>query len=147
MTGRRPIFDPMPWMELPPEMIDEPPALVPVDPSHDEPEFLTWRDSNAHPQQQDGYYAVYVALPLGDIFAHQFPVLADIGRKYAGGIRATTEQNILYRWVPEGHPHDVWAALKATGLARRRRELHHGRRRLPRHGQLQDGHHLLHGRR
>ena len=110
-------FDPTPWMELPPEMIDEPPALVPVDSAHNEPEFLAWRESNAHPQQQDGYYAVYVALPLGDIYAHQFTALAEIGRRYAGGIRATTEQNILYRWVPEGYLHDVWAALKAAGLA------------------------------
>ena len=138
-------FDPTPWMELPPEMIDEPPALVPVE-AHDEPEFLAWREDNAHPQQQEGYYAVYVTLPLGDIYAHQFPVLADIGRKYAGGIRATTEQNILYRLGAGGPPVRRVGRAQGDRPRRGRRELHHGRRLLPRHRQLQDGHHLLDGR-
>ena len=111
-------FDPTPWMDLPPEMIDEPPALVPVSNDHNEPEFLEWRATNVMAQQQDGYHVVYVTLPLGDIYEHQFPVLADIARKYAGGrVRATTEQNILYRWVPEGHLHALWSDLKAIGLA------------------------------
>lgn len=110
-------FDPSPWMELPPEMIDQPPPLVPVDAAHNEPEFLAWRESNVRLQQQEGYCVVYVTLPLGDIYAHQFPALAEIARKHAGGVRATTEQNLLYRWVPEGRLHDVWTALKAVGLA------------------------------
>ncbi len=111
-------FDPTPWMELPPEMIDEPPPLVPVTDAPDDPDFLKWKATNALAQQQDGYYAVYVALPLGDIYERQFPVLADIARKYAGGrIRTTTEQNLLYRWVPEGHLHAFWSDLKSIGLA------------------------------
>ena len=111
-------FDPTPWMELPPEMIDEPPPLVPVTGNHSEPAFLKWKATNALAQQQDGYYAVYVTLPLGDIYERQFPALAEIARKYAGGrIRTTTEQNLLYRWVPEGHLHAFWSDLKAIGLA------------------------------
>lgn len=110
-------LDPAPWMELPPEMIDEPPPLVPVE-LRGEPAFLAWKETNAVPQQQEGYYAVYVTLPLGDIHARQFPALAGIARNYAGGrIRTTTEQNLLYRWVPEGHLHAVWSELGAIGLA------------------------------
>ncbi len=111
-------FDPSPWMELPPEMIDEPPPLVPVADEPADPAFVAWKATNALPQQQEGYYAVYVTLPLGDIYERQFPVLADIARKYSGGrIRATTEQNLLYRWVPEGHLHAFWSDLKSIGLA------------------------------
>ena len=111
-------FDPSPWMELPPEMIDEPPALVEVDTSFNEPEFLKWKKTNTLAQQQEGYRIVYVTLPLGDITEQQFPLLAEAARKYAGGrIRLTTEQNLVYRWVPEGHLASFWRELKAMGLA------------------------------
>ena len=111
-------FDPTPWMELPPEMIDEPPALVDVDSSHIESDFLKWKKTNTLAQQQEGYYVVYVTLPLGDISEAQFPLLSDAARKYAGGrIRLTTEQNLVYRWVPEGHLHAFWSDLKKMGLS------------------------------
>ncbi len=111
-------FDPTPWMQLPPEMIDEPPPLIPITTTPQNPDFLKWKTANAIPQQQQGYYAVYVTLPLGDIHQQQFPVLANIARNYAGGrIRATTEQNLLYRWVPEGHLHNLWSDLQSIGLA------------------------------
>ncbi|HCH35676.1 MAG TPA: nitrite reductase, partial [Dehalococcoidia bacterium] len=111
-------FDPTPWMELPPEMIDEPPALVDVDSSRIEPDFLKWKKTNTLAQQQEGYYVVYVTLPLGDISEAQFPLLSDAARKYAGGrIRLTTEQNLVYRWVPEGHLHAFWSDLKKMGLS------------------------------
>lgn len=111
-------FDPTPWMELPPEMVDEPPALIPVTEEHTEAEYLKWKATNALAQQQDGYYAVYVTLPLGDISEGQFPVLADMARKYSGGrIRTTTEQNLIYRWVPEGHLHAFWSDLVSVNLA------------------------------
>ena len=111
-------FDPTPWMELPPEMIDEPPALIDVDSSHIEPDFLKWKKTNTLAQQQEGYYVVYVTLPLGDISEAQFPLLSDAARKYAGGrIRLTTEQNLVYRWVPEGHLHAFWSDLKKMGLS------------------------------
>lgn len=111
-------FDPTPWMELPPEMIDEPPALVEIDSTHVEPDFLKWKSTNTLAQQQDGYYVVYVTLPLGDISERQFPLLSEAARKYAGGrIRLTTEQNLVYRWVPEGHLHAFWSDLKKMGLS------------------------------
>ncbi len=112
-------FDPTPLMTLPSELQDEPPTLVqaPVN-GRGNPEFLRWRETNARPQKQAGYYLVWVKLPLGDIQAHQFPVLARIARRYAGGqARTTTEQNLLFRWVPEGHLYRVWEELQAVDLA------------------------------
>ena len=111
-------FDPTPLMELPPELQEDPPPLVPVKNGRAEPEFLKWRESNVFRQAQEGYNAVFVTLPLGDIFEHQFSGLSKIARDYAGGrLRTTAEQNLIYRWVPEGHLHDVWSDLKAIGLA------------------------------
>jgi sulfite reductase beta subunit-like hemoprotein len=111
-------FDPTPLMELPPELQEDPPALVPVSGDHKEPAFLKWRESNVLPQAQEGYNAVFVTLPLGDIMENQFPVLSDIARKYAGGrLRTTAEQNLIYRWVPEGYLYDFWRDLESIGLA------------------------------
>ena len=111
-------FDPTPLMELPPELEEDPPPLVPAGNGHYEDEFLRWRASNVLAQAQEGYNAVFVTLPLGDIFEHQFAGLSKISRNYAGGrLRTTAEQNLIYRWVPEGHLHQVWSELKQIELA------------------------------
>jgi len=79
--------------------------------------FRRWLEGNVVPQKQEGYCAVFVRLPLGDIQAHQFPVLARIARRYAGGgVRTTTEQNLVFRWVPRGHLYRVWRELEEVGL-------------------------------
>ncbi|MCH8208533.1 MAG: FAD-binding protein, partial [Nitrospinae bacterium] len=44
--------------------------------------------------------------------------ILDIARDFAGGrLRTTAEQNLLYRWVPEGYLHAFWTALEAIGLS------------------------------
>ncbi len=111
-------FDPTPLMELSPELEEDPPPLVPVPDEDESAEFLSWKESNVIPQAQEGYNAVFVTLPLGDIQSDQFGALADIARNYAGGrLRTTAEQNLLYRWVPEGHLHAMWSALERIGLS------------------------------
>ena len=111
-------FDPTPLMELPPELDEDPPPLVPVPDVEESEAFVAWKDSNVFPQAQEGYNCVFVTLPLGDIHADQYGPLADIARKYAGGrLRTTAEQNLLYRWVPEGYLHAVWEALEGIGLS------------------------------
>ena len=111
-------FDPTPYMELPPELVDEPPALVPVGEEPTDAGYRAWRASNVEAQSQDGYNCVFITLPLGDIHEGQFEAIAHIARRYAGGrVRATPEQNLLLRWVPTGHLPAVHAALAAIGLA------------------------------
>ena len=111
-------FDPTPLMELPPELMEDPPPLVPVGPEPTDPAYRKWRETNVKPQAQAGYNAVFVTLPLGDIHERQFPVISGIARKYAGSrVRTTAEQNLIYRWVPEGHLPAVWEELKAGELA------------------------------
>ena len=110
-------FDPTSLLAVP---FDEPDASLPSVKSgngHRDPEFQRWMETNVRPQKQEGYNIVWVKLPLGDVQAHQFPVLARIARDYAGGgVRTTTEQNLVYRWVPNGHLHQVWKELSEMAL-------------------------------
>ena len=111
-------IDPTPLMDVEEIHRETPPQPPVVSDGHEPPpEFLYWKNTNTVEQKQPGYYIAYVKLPLGDIYVHQFPVVADIVRKYTGGrARTTQEQNLALRWVPEGYLYDVWKALKEIGL-------------------------------
>ena len=112
-------IDPTPLMDLEEVYAETPPQATNLGTNGHEPppEFLHWKNTNAVEQKQPGYYVAYVKLPLGDIYVHQFPVLAEIVRRYTGGgARTTQEQNLALRWVPEGYLYDVWKALKEIGL-------------------------------
>ena len=62
--------------------------------------FAEWRETNVYEQRQEGYVAVTINLPLGDITAKQAFALADITRKYVGdSLRTTVEQNIQQELV------------------------------------------------
>ena len=119
LKGVGPI-DPAPLMNVD-EIYNETPPPPPVASSNGHeppPEFLNWKRTNAVEQKQPGYFIAYVKLPLGDIYTHQFSILANIVRKYTGGrARTTQEQNLALRWVPEGYLCDVWKELKEIGLA------------------------------
>ncbi len=80
-------------------------------------EFEAWRKTNVRRQRQQGYAAVTVTLPLGDLSAQQMRRLADIARRYAGdNVRTTAEQNIVLRWVPEADLPALYEDLCAIGL-------------------------------
>ncbi len=81
------------------------------------PEYTEWLRSNVAQQKQAGYNVVEVKVPLGDVQAEQFPKLADVLRKYAGGrARVTQQQNMMLRWVPDNALHAVWEDLKTVGF-------------------------------
>ncbi|MBI2872625.1 MAG: nitrite/sulfite reductase [Chloroflexi bacterium] len=111
-------FDPTPLSAIPDEEQDVPPLPIPSENSHhSDPEFQAWLGTNVRAQKQPGYNVVWVKLPLGDIRANQFPVLARIARTYAGGRACiTNEQNLAFRWVPDGYLHDAWQELKQVSL-------------------------------
>jgi sulfite reductase beta subunit-like hemoprotein len=61
---------------------------------------------------------VLLKLPQGDIQDYQFPLLANIADKYAGGrVRLTQQQNMAFRWVREESLYLLWKDLKEAGLA------------------------------
>ena len=110
-------FDPTDLMFVEDESVDAPPLDGNYAAFGSDPEFERWLNSNVESQRQDGYKAVTVRLPLGDIDAQQFHRLADMSRKYAGGrARITHQQNLTFRWVPENALYEVWQQLSDIGF-------------------------------
>lgn len=79
--------------------------------------FDDWRQTNVYAQRQEGYATVTVTLPLGDCSAAQLRSLAVIARRYCGdSVRATVDQNLVFRWVSEADLIDFYNDLGAVGL-------------------------------
>ena len=80
-------------------------------------EYEAWAKTNVYPQRQKGYAVVTITCPLGDVTSDQMRALAKLGDRYAGGnIRATVEQNIVFRWVSEADLPSLYMNLKSLGL-------------------------------
>jgi len=89
----------------------------PAGPPSGDPEYLHWWTTNVRPQKQVGYSMVTVRLPLGDVTAQQFRVLAFVARQFGDGwVRTTNQQNILVRWVPNGRVSAAYRLLKGVNL-------------------------------
>src|SRR4051794_22293000 len=86
-------------------------------PNGDLSEFDRFRRANVVPQRQEGFSAVQVHVPRGDLTPEQLRGLADIMRDYSGGYaRTTVHQNLVLRWVRDESVYDVWRALSELGL-------------------------------
>lgn len=110
-------FDPTSLLFIEDESLDAPPVNSMYGNGASSSEFDHWVETNVVDQRQTGYKAVNVKLYQGDIQADQFHKLADMARKYAGGrARITHQQNLTFRWVPEGALHSVWEDLNEIGF-------------------------------
>ncbi len=79
--------------------------------------FDAWRKTNVRSQSQQGYSTAKVTLPLGDFTPSQGRALADIARRFTGdSMRATVEQNLMYRWVSDADLPAFYAEVARTGL-------------------------------
>ena len=111
-------IDPAPYMDVDGLMRETPPVAPAPNGVGASEEFRKWRETNVEPQRQEGYYAVMVKPERGDLNGPQFRAIADIMRRYTGGrARATQEQNLVLRYIPEGFLHNVWEELDRIGLA------------------------------
>ena len=111
-------IDPTPYMEIDELLRETPPVAPAPNGVGASEEFRKWRETNAEAQRQNGYFAVMVKPERGNLDASQFRALADIMRRYTGGrARATQEQNLVLRYIPEGYLHPVWEELDRIGLA------------------------------
>ena len=79
--------------------------------------FQAWRESNVHPQRQNGFVSVLIRCPLGDLQPAQIRQIAGAARQFAGGLRTTIDQNILLRWVPETLLPELYQSLQCGALA------------------------------
>jgi len=120
--AREPV-DPEPYLWQDDEEADVPPLLPlsnggPASGNGDSAAFSAWRKTNTVPQRQEGYHAVEVKLPLGDIQAEQFFDLAELSRRFARGrARTSYQQNLVFRWVREADLYALWKELGRIGLA------------------------------
>ncbi len=79
--------------------------------------FDAWYATNVYKQRQPGYVAATVTLPLGDASADQLRALADIARRFVKDtLRATVEQNLLFRWLSEADLPEFYKAIQKIGL-------------------------------
>jgi sulfite reductase (ferredoxin) len=111
-------FDPQPRMFWHDEEANAPePPVSAGSPNGDLTEFLAFRAANVEAQRQEGFSAVQVMVPRGDLSPEQFRGLADIMREFSGGYaRTTVHQNLVLRWVRDEAVYDVWARLTELGL-------------------------------
>jgi len=90
--------------------------LLQIEGAHPEG-FSRWYKANVYRQRQPGYVTVTVAMPLGDITAHQLRKLAGVARKYVcETVRTTVEQNIVLRWVSEADLPALYEELRSAGM-------------------------------
>ena len=111
-------IDPTPYIEVDELLRETPPPAVSGNGAGASEEFHKWRETNVEAQRQEGYYSIMVKPERGNLDGSQFRALADMMRRYTGGrARATQEQNLVLRYVPEGSLHAVWEELDRIGLA------------------------------
>ena len=110
-------FDPTSLLFIEDESVDAPPLNGGYRSNGHGDDFTRWVETNVRAQKQEGYRAVTVKLPLGDIQAEQFHQLADLSRRYAGGrARITHQQNLTFRWVPEAALGELFDELNEIEL-------------------------------
>jgi sulfite reductase (ferredoxin) len=111
-------FDPEPLLFLHDEEANAPePPPAYGSPNGDGTEFQRFRAANVERQKQEGFSAVQVKVPRGDLTPEQFRGLAAIMREYSGGYaRTTCHQNLVLRWVRDETVYDVWRRLSDLGL-------------------------------
>ncbi|HMJ68369.1 MAG TPA: hypothetical protein VK508_05725 [Cyclobacteriaceae bacterium] len=83
-----------------------------------ETKYTRWHKSNVITQKQEGYFAVYVRLPLGNLSSDKARKFADVVDMFASNeLRITINQGYLIRFVrPEALRH-LYNALDQLGIA------------------------------
>ena len=83
-----------------------------------EKKYQQWFDTNVIKQKQEGYYGVYVKLPLGNLSSKMARKFADLVDQYASEeLRITVNQGYLIRFVREDVLKHLYLALDAMALA------------------------------
>lgn len=96
------------------------PGIVPqVGPEIGRDELDYWLRTNVRPQKQPGFKIVTVTTVLGDLTSAQMRQLAQLALAFADGtVRITSDQNLVFRWVPESGLRALYERLAAAGLSR-----------------------------
>jgi sulfite reductase (ferredoxin) len=80
--------------------------------------FQLWKNTNVFKQKQDGYYAVYVRVPNGNISSHTSRRLIDkLKNVIADDVRVTINQGLQFRFIKQEHLEFVYSVLDEEGFA------------------------------
>ncbi|MEP2023934.1 MAG: nitrite/sulfite reductase [Reichenbachiella sp.] len=80
--------------------------------------YEAWRSTNVWEQKQEGFYAVSIKLPNGDMNWEKAHAFGDVVLKYAADdIRVTVNQGYILRFVKEESLKSLYAELEALNLA------------------------------
>lgn len=83
-----------------------------------EKKYQQWFETNVIRQKQEGFYAVYVKLPLGNLSSKMARKFADVVDQYAADeLRITVNQGYLIRFVREEVLKHLYVALDQLALA------------------------------
>ncbi|WP_442591150.1 nitrite reductase [Pedobacter sp. AW31-3R] len=84
----------------------------------DEVHYQQWRDTNVVAQKQEGFYGVYIKVPVGDIKTDKARLLVEAIRPYAADeIRITQNQGLLLKFVREEALPALFNQLSALSFA------------------------------
>lgn len=84
----------------------------------DEKRYDRWFKTNVYAQKQDGFYGVFVKVPLGNISSDKARKFADIVDRYAANeMRVTVNQGYLIRFVRPEALKPLYVALDSIALA------------------------------
>jgi sulfite reductase beta subunit-like hemoprotein len=111
-------FEPDPLLFVDDEHANAPAAPATyASPNGDLTAFERFSAANVRAQRQEGYNAVEIHVPRGDLDPGQLRGLAAIMREYCGGYaRTTVGQNLVLRWVRDESVYEVWQRLIELGL-------------------------------
>ncbi len=88
------------------------------EPVKNELKFEYWRKTNVFQQKQEGYFAVYVRVPLGNISSDVSRRLIEkLAPAIADDVRITVNQGLQFRYVKPEHIKYVYRVLDSEGLA------------------------------
>ena len=80
-------------------------------------DYSHWLATNVRKQKQSGHFLVTATIPLGDFTSQQMRILADLSTAFGDGIiRVTSEQDLVFRWIPTDAVPELYRQLAAAGL-------------------------------
>ena len=80
--------------------------------------FSLWKNTNVFPQKQEGYFAIYVRVPNGNIHSDvSRRLIEQLKDVIADDVRVTINQGLQFRFVKPEHLEYVYSVLDSEGLA------------------------------
>ncbi len=108
------------WVDRDAVVTPEPPKLGTVLTARikDREHYDNWLKTNVFEQKQEGFFGVFVRVPLGNLSSDKARAFAQVAKQFAADdIRVTINQGYLLRYVTQEALSPLYQGLNALGLA------------------------------